>query len=769
MLEYSEHSEGTRLGIWRIGAKSLQSAQLTQAMIKLAQIFAKECSLTATLNQDFIYKYYEHFLPMLKKLSKLRSTYDNDFSEGFNRLIFRERISSAEALSCTHQFAKQHLSTKDSIRQLIIMYNIKIDFLSQFGTFVQLKSYEHLLVNKPKTTNKHRVKRHFLTHPLSVLTGLADADTVKKLAEQNNKVITAEEMDAEQIVVLENRTNSILDSLQMQSSKIGTLYKDEDKLEKELNLLLHDEQNLTRHLSVIVSSLEVLTDTQLEYGSVTFLLNSIEVMILDLEIQVNSILAQEVNAFMIPSSTIDSISVHSLGAAKLSGRIAADGYSVLIKIISFADVFSRKFVRVLPVPLQRDMWGQLLVEQPIIAINSRGEYFYDLGLCNTASSVTICEPELLNIRLSPDACVAELVLNKGLGNLCLNSMRIVSPVRQEYIYLKNGDEVVIFTPINDTLTFKCGIANIPETKKLAMGLNRLVIPRGCYARTSELVIHSHSMVMDRGLLPSVDNLDFSKDVEELSGLIESVHNLNFTKVIEELRDLGEDVSVDLASVDESLVEFRKIKALTGYHPMNISLTDPLSLTNVTNYSGATATLLMFIFVCYMCYKCATCCTPVLGLFKCVFEGIFGLFKKIMTLCGKLKVAKDDIEMTTDRNDDFQQKVAPSSGHIVWELEMVGQRLVLYAELQSGNIYYNSELNVVENQDGYILKGILPPIDVVNLYWQRFDKLEPPQVKRNVAEGLDYVLEQENVFFNNDSHKYVHGVTGKIIHGYKPIS
>jgi hypothetical protein len=72
-------------------------------------------------------------------------------------------------------------------------------------------------------------------------------------------VITAEQMDSEQIVILENRTNSILDSLQMQSSKLGRLYKDENKLEQELNLLLTDEQNLTRHLGVIFSSLETLT------------------------------------------------------------------------------------------------------------------------------------------------------------------------------------------------------------------------------------------------------------------------------------------------------------------------------------------------------------------------------------------------------------------------------------------------------------------------------------------------------------------------------
>jgi hypothetical protein len=326
--------------------------------------------------------------------------------------------------------------------------------------------------------------------------------------------------------------------------------------------------------------------------------------------------------------------------------------------------------------------------------------------------------------------------------------------------------------VNDTLTFKCGIAKIPETKQLTMGLNRLVIPKGCYARTSKLIIHSHSMVIDKGLLPSVDTLDFSKDVEELSGFIESVHNLNFSKVVAELHELGEDikhVSVDIASVDKLLVEFRKIKALTGYHPLNISLTDPLSLTNVTNYSGAVVTILLLIFVCYICYKCATCCAPAFGLFKCILEGIFGLFEKIFDFCANAKVAKDDIEMTTDGKDDFEHKVASHSGHIVWELEMVGQRLVLYAELQSGNIYYNSELNVVENHDGYVLKGILPLIDVVNLYWQHFDKLEPPQVRSNIAEGVDYVIEQDNVFFDKNRHKYVHSITGKIIYGYKPIS
>jgi hypothetical protein len=175
-----------------------------------------------------------------------------------------------------------------------MVYNIKLDFLAEFNDFVQLKSYDYFFVTKSHNDSKIRVKRHFLTHPLSVLTGPADAETVQKLSEQSRNVITAEQMDSEQIVIFENRTNSILDSLKMQSSRLGRLYKDENKLEQELNLLLNDEQNLTRHLSVIVSSLETMTDTKLEYRSVNFLLNSIEIMLIDLEMQVNCILAQKV-------------------------------------------------------------------------------------------------------------------------------------------------------------------------------------------------------------------------------------------------------------------------------------------------------------------------------------------------------------------------------------------------------------------------------------------------------------------------------------------
>jgi hypothetical protein len=264
-------------------------------------------------------------------------------------------------------------------------------------------------------------------------------------------------------------------------------------------------------------------------------------------------------------------------------------------------------------------------------------------------------------------------------------MKIFSPVQQEYIYLNSGDEVIVFSGYNDTVNFKCGIVNIPESKQIAAGLNKLTIPKGCYARSRELVIYSHSKVVNKGLMPNVNKLDFTKNIDELSGLVEAVNDMNFSRGIDELTELGDDIkhmSLNLASIGQSLVEFRKIKSLTGYHPLNISFTDQLALTNVVSYSGATVTFLIFLLICYLFYRCATCCSPVYGLLKCIFGGIFGAFKNLLDFCKKIRVAKDDIDRTTGSRDDFPMESTRSPNSIVWEIECVGSRLILYVELQS---------------------------------------------------------------------------------------
>jgi hypothetical protein len=91
---------------------------------------------------------------------------------------------------------------------------------------------------------------------------------------------------------------------------------------------------------------------------------------------------------------------------------------------------------------------------------------------------------------------------------------------------------------------------------------------------------------------------------------------------------------------------------------------------------------------------------------------------------------------TDPDPDFLLYLDPDPvlGEIVWEIKKIGERLVLFAELPSGVIYYNSALNLEENSEGYVLKGVQPPVDSVNRYWLEFGKLEPPVLVKDEVIG-----------------------------------
>jgi hypothetical protein len=74
------------------------------------------------------------------------------------------------------------------------------------------------------------------------------------------------------------------------------------------------------------------------------------------------------------------------------------------------------------------------------------------------------------------------------------------------------------------------------------------------------------------------------------------------------------------------------------------------------------------------------------------------FLTIFKFCRENSRRENDVMTSPSRKDNIPMSSPSNQSHIVWELEYIGSRLVLYSELQSGMIYYNSELNVVENQD-----------------------------------------------------------------------
>jgi hypothetical protein len=101
------------------------------------------------------------------------------------------------------------------------------------------------------------------------------------------------------------------------------------------------------------------------------------------------------------------------------------------------------------------------------------------------------------------------------------------------------------------------------------------------------------------------------------------------------------------------------------------------------------TLLCGVLFLYCTCKCCACCRPILDLSTFVFKGIWKLLTGMVKCCRKSR----------DHDDILLGKTSGKTDEVVWEVEVVDERLILFAELNSGIIYYNSIMDVVENGEG----------------------------------------------------------------------
>jgi hypothetical protein len=118
------------------------------------------------------------------------------------------------------------------------------------------------------------------------------------------------------------------------------------------------------------------------------------------------------------------------------------------------------------------------------------------------------------------------------------------------------------------------------------------------------------------------------------------------------------------------------------------------------------------------------------------------------ISGDSNCGKDDISLGQRHNNN-------NTSEVTWEIEKIGERLVLFAELPSGLIYYNSALNLVENSEGYVLKGVQPPVDTLNRYWLEFGKLAPPALVKDATIGKYCIRKQLEIVYEPESLQYIH--------------
>jgi hypothetical protein len=522
-----------------------------------------------------------------------------------------------EAMSCARQVSGLELTARDTVHFYASVFNLKLAVCKEFSDILNISRYDVLTSNMFPV--RKRVKRWFFTGGLSALTGLADSSTVEKLSKDAHKILVREQQDAVQIANLDNKANEILGSLKDQNDKVARLYEDESRLNFDLKNVLADEQEITRRIDEFMAALESLTDVEIEYSSLASTFVGIEMLVEDLERQIYSMISQSVTVDMLPRDfgQINKFKAGAILFARISGKVDAGGHKLVYRLPEVLEIYDLSRVTVLPISLQRNLWGRFQLESKSIAKNRKGySFLFNEEDCTRSGDNLVCFAERLEIHRRPQSCVEELVVNQGFSGICVRKMDLIIPSGQQYIHHTDVNVVTLFSAFNDTMEIVCGARNgsVSSISQIGIGYTIVHLPWGCKILTTELVVYSAATVEVEGSIPLVTAKDWSVEIGKLAEDIGEIHRLNLSRLESDFTQYAESVRVskmDIAEVEDSIRSFKRIERLTRYNPVNIDWEEPTSVSNVMTAVGAVVILIVVIVPIVICCRCCSCCTSVL--------------------------------------------------------------------------------------------------------------------------------------------------------------
>ena len=97
-----------------------------------------------------------------------------------------------------------------------------------------------------------------------------DGLLIRNILNKNQlNIVTHEHLVDTELIALNNETHELLTHLTNQSSKLKTLFEDENVLSEHLNEVIEDELNITVKLDKISLALEIFSDLSLQYQILT--------------------------------------------------------------------------------------------------------------------------------------------------------------------------------------------------------------------------------------------------------------------------------------------------------------------------------------------------------------------------------------------------------------------------------------------------------------------------------------------------------------------
>jgi hypothetical protein len=420
-------------------------------------------------------------------------------------------------------------------------------------------------------------------------------------------------------------------------------------LNKKLSDLLSEDASISRQLTTLVRSLEIVSDVNVEYAVVASIIELIPVLLDECRTMVHSlydgILPNEVFRELWRVSKISRETTRHIHSEVW---IEHDLTSLVYYVPDYTE-YTVVHLAFLPLRVGQNGACVRIRKDPYVAAVGFDGQFFDYGVseCVTNADSIFCSPDRITVRLRPVTCEERLAVGnfRQLPDQCLRELKLTICERQEFFRV--SDRTYIYSPGHDTAILECA----GTQRKLQLGPGTSVVnATGCTIRTSDLIIFGIGRAKQEIFMSSSDIISAVSGLESVLddvAVSQTISLENQTAFLSSYLETSKAESVDLEKATRELKKFKTIESLSNYTLFNFDMDLPLGMSNAVTGAYMGLAVLM-LFVSFLC--CCTCKCFRSAVFKCL-KGLGKLIIDILAcMCSSLwEYSRESID-SADRTE-----------------------------------------------------------------------------------------------------------------------
>jgi hypothetical protein len=359
------------------------------------------------------------------------------------------------------------------------------------------------------------------------------------------------------------------------------LYRDKSVLNKKLSDLLSEDASISRQLTTLVRSLEIVSDVNVEYAVVASIIELVPVLLGECRTMVhslyNGILPNEVFQELWKVSKISNETTRHIHSEVW---IQHDLTYIVYYVPEYTE-YTVVHMAFLPLRVGQNGACVRIRKDPYVAAVGFDDQFFDFVIneCVTDADSIFCSPDRIAVRIRPVTCAERLAVGnfQQLPGQCLREMKLAICDRQEFFRV--ADRNYIYSPENDTAIMECA----GTQKRLQLGPGTSVInATGCTISSSELIIFGIGGVKQEIFMSSSDVISAVSGLESVLDNVavsQAVSLVNQTAFISSYLETSRAELLDLEKATKELEKFKTIESLSNYTLFNFDMDLPLGMSN----------------------------------------------------------------------------------------------------------------------------------------------------------------------------------------------